>query len=70
MIQRRMAHLKTFFTVRRANFQQVAQNLTKISPAILDSLASKLEREHRFSDLAPAERNAMNLLKQVNTIAA
>ncbi|KAG1794514.1 uncharacterized protein BJ212DRAFT_1571908 [Suillus subaureus] len=60
MIQRRMAHLKTFFT-------QVAQNLTKISPAILDSLASKVEREHRFSDLAPAERNAMNLLKQIRS---
>ncbi|KAG2738319.1 hypothetical protein P692DRAFT_201731407, partial [Suillus brevipes Sb2] len=70
MIQRRMAHLKTSFTVRRSNFHQVAQNLTQISPAILDSLASKLEREHSFSNLAPAEKNALNLLKQVNTIAA
>ncbi|KAG1904466.1 uncharacterized protein F5891DRAFT_945574, partial [Suillus fuscotomentosus] len=70
MIQRHTAHLQTSFTVRRSHFHHVAQNLTQISPTILDSLATKLEREHKFSDLAPAEKNALNLLKHVNTIAA
>ncbi|KAG2742618.1 hypothetical protein P692DRAFT_201889980, partial [Suillus brevipes Sb2] len=70
MIQRRTAHLKTSFMVRHSHFHHIARNLTQISPAILDSLATKLEHEHKFSDLAPAEKNALNLLKQVNTIAA
>ncbi|KAG2749902.1 hypothetical protein P692DRAFT_201712247, partial [Suillus brevipes Sb2] len=70
ILQRRAAHLHTFFTVRKSNFHDVARKLTKVSSSVLDSLASKLEREHRLSTLTVDEQCAMSLLQQVNTISA
>ncbi|KAG1831607.1 hypothetical protein EV424DRAFT_1314205, partial [Suillus variegatus] len=70
MLQRRAAHLHTFFTVRQSNFGPIARKLTQVSPAILESLACKLEREHKASQLTVQEKAALALLQQVNTISA
>lgn len=70
MLQRRAAHLHTFFTVRKTNFDQVARQLTQVSPLVLENLACKLEREHNISQLSTEEKAALALLHQVNTISA
>lgn len=70
ILQRRAAHLHTFFTVRKSNFHDVARKLTQVSSTVLETLATKLEREHRSSTLTVEEQGAMSLLQQVNTISA
>lgn len=70
MIQRRAAHLHTFFTVKKSSFDVVAHKLTQVSPEVLNSLASRLECEHKVSQLTAQEKAAYTLLQQVNTISA
>ena len=69
IIQRRTAHLQTHFTVRRSKFDSVAKRLAEVSPIVLQSLADHLEHEGKLSSLNAAERNTMELLRQVNTIS-
>ena len=70
IIQRRQAHLYTYFTVKKSYFSKVVHNLISVSPEILNSLATRLENECSLSNLSVEEKNATNLLKYVNTIAA
>ena len=70
IIQRRTAHLKTHFTVRKSNFDVVANKLAAVSPSVLQSLADHLEREGKLGTLNKEEQDAMQLLRQVNTISA
>jgi len=70
MLQRRMAHLHTYFTVKNSNFDSIARKLVAVSPDILNDLAKQLEQEKRFSDLTSEQMNALELLKKVNTISA
>lgn len=70
IIQRRAAHLQTYFTVKKSKFDAVAKQLTSVSPAVLRSLADHLQREGRLNTLSDDEQNAMKLLKQVNTISS
>ncbi|KAG1779380.1 hypothetical protein EV702DRAFT_922214, partial [Suillus placidus] len=70
MTQRRAAHLQTFFTVRKSNFDDVARKLTQVSAAVLDNLAFRLEREHNYSQLSGEEQSALKLLRQVKTMSA
>ena len=70
MIQWRAAHLHMHFTVRRSQFHTVAEKLTSVSAETLRRLADHLEHEHNLSDLRPEEKDALDLLSKVNTIAA
>ncbi|KAG1874170.1 hypothetical protein C8R48DRAFT_650630, partial [Suillus tomentosus] len=70
ILQRRTAHLHTHFTVRRSHFESLARRLTSVSPHTLSRLADQLQKEHRYSNLSTEDRNALNLLNQVNTVAA
>jgi hypothetical protein len=70
MLQRCAAHLHTFFTVRKSNFNSIARQLTQVSPAVLDTLAAKLELEHNVSQLNTEEKGALTLLQKVNMISA
>jgi hypothetical protein len=70
IIQWRALHLCTHFTVQKSKFDCVAWNLTLVSPTVLDSLAHHLQHEGKLGSLSSEEQNAMNLLKQVNTISA
>ncbi|KAG1782955.1 hypothetical protein EV702DRAFT_953228, partial [Suillus placidus] len=68
--QRRMAHLHMHFTVRRSHFETLARSLTSVSPQTLRRVADHLQQEHNYSNLSVDDRSALNLLTQVNTIAA
>jgi len=70
MPEHQQAHLHTHFTVRKSHFTKVALSLASVNPTVLHSLANRLENEHNLSNLAAEEKNAMSLLKYVNTIAA
>ena len=70
IIQRRWAHLHTHFTVRKSKFDSIAKDLIKVPPDVLQSLADHLQQEKKLGTLTSAERHAMDLLKQVNTISA
>jgi len=70
ILQRRQAHLHTSFTVKKANFNSVARQLTSVSPQVLKHLAVQLERESNLSNLSTEEQNALKLLRQVNTLSA
>ena len=70
IIQRRAAHLHTHFTVKKNNFPTIAENLVKVTPKTLLSTARHFEHEGKYRDLTNEQREAMNLLKHVNTVAA
>ena len=70
ILQCRQVHLHTHFTVRKSHFTKVVHTLTSVDPTVLHSLANRLENEHTLSNLSAEEKNAMSLLKYVNTIAA
>ena len=70
MLQRRMAHLHTSFTVKKSNFDLIARKLVAVSPDILNDLAKHLEQEKHISSLSQEHKNAFELLKKVNTISA
>ncbi|KIK25514.1 hypothetical protein PISMIDRAFT_50631, partial [Pisolithus microcarpus 441] len=48
----------------------VAHKITQLSPEILECVASRLEREHKVSDMSTDEKRALDLLKHVNAISA
>ena len=47
MLQRRMAHLHTYFTVKHSHFDSVARKLIGIPSETLTNLASQLEKEKK-----------------------
>ena len=70
IIQRRQAHLQTYFTCKRSHFQSIARQITEVSPKVLESLASRLEQECKQHEFSLEEKNALTLLKHVRTISA
>ena len=70
IIQRRTAHLQTHFTVRRSKFETVASKLVAVKTHVLQSVADHLEHEGRYNDLTNEQKDALDLLKHVNTVAA
>ena len=70
IMQRRLCHLHTHFTVRKSNFDSIATKLTALSPDILTRLADHLQQEHSATVLTNSDRDAFTLLNYVNTISA
>ena len=70
ILQRRLSHLHTHFTVRKSNFESIATKITSLSPDILIRLANHLEHEGSLDALNADEQAAMTLLNHVNTISA
>ena len=70
ILQRRLSHLHTHFTVRKSNFDLVATKLTSLSSDVLCRLASHLESEGSSHVLTAVEQDALGLLRHVNTISA
>ena len=52
IMQRRLSHLHTHFTVQKSNFNSIAKRLTSLSPDILDRLAHHLEMEGKSPALS------------------
>lgn len=70
IIQRHTAHLQTHFTVRCSKFETVASKLVAVKSHVLQSVADHLEREGKYKDLTSEQKDALDLLKHVNTVAA
>ncbi|KAG1781405.1 hypothetical protein EV702DRAFT_962882, partial [Suillus placidus] len=70
IVQHRQAHLQTYFTVGKSSFDSVARKLTRVTPSLLECLAVELEQERKLSNPSPEERDALQLLQQVNTLSA
>ena len=70
IIQRRLAHLHTHFTVRKSSFESVAARLTALTPEILKHVANHIEHEHSSATLSSTDRDTLTVLNHVNTISA
>ena len=68
--QRRAQHLHTHIEVSKPSFANVAAKLSSVSSESLMKLAERIRVEGNASGLTEAERDAYQLLKKVNTIAA
>ncbi|KAL6297839.1 hypothetical protein BKA93DRAFT_745260, partial [Sparassis latifolia] len=66
--QRRSAHLHTHFAVQKPYFQTIARRLVTLSPSLLMSVSNHLENEGKYADLTDQQKDALDLLKHVNTI--
>ncbi|KAI0362716.1 hypothetical protein OH77DRAFT_1386949, partial [Trametes cingulata] len=69
IIQRRAAHLHTHFAVRQSKFNSIAQKLVSVNAKTLTELANHLEQEGRYNSLNSEQKDALNLLRHVTTIA-
>ncbi|KAG2108182.1 uncharacterized protein F5147DRAFT_577092, partial [Suillus discolor] len=70
ILQHLQAHLQTYFTVGKSNFDSVACKLTTRSLLLLERVAVKLEQERKLANPTAEERNALQLLQQVNIMSA
>ena len=61
ILQHRLAHLHTYFTVKKRHFDSVAKKLVSLTPELIASVATHLEREGAYADLTPSQRNALDL---------
>ena len=68
--QRCIAHRHTAFTCKKSNFGTLTEKLRAISPELLHKVASRLEQEHKISDLLHEEKSVLTLLQYTNTISA
>src|SRR5258708_38988321 len=68
--QRHQSHLHTAFSVRKDQFEYVAQELSHLSPDIINSVAKHLESEGKITDLSDSQRKVLTLLNEVNTVSA
>ncbi|KZS93687.1 hypothetical protein SISNIDRAFT_396662, partial [Sistotremastrum niveocremeum HHB9708] len=70
VIQKHMAQLKTYLTVRRDYFETIANKLLSIDPKIIDEVAELVNRENGFASLTDEQRSVFTLLNQINAVAA
>lgn len=70
LIQQRKAHLHTSLTVKSNRFHSIAPALLSVHPSVLQSLANSIRDEHNPALFSSEEKDAMLLLKEVNTISA
>ncbi|KAE9395280.1 hypothetical protein BT96DRAFT_1044716, partial [Gymnopus androsaceus JB14] len=70
MIQRRKAHLHTSLSIKSSCFHSVAPALLSVHPNVLNNLANSMQDEYNPTLLTPEEKDALFLLKEVNTILA
>lgn len=67
--QRHQAHLHTHLTVQRSDFESLAQKISSVSAQSLLKLSECIRDEGSAGDLTPLEKNALTLLREVNTIS-
>lgn len=67
--QRHQAHLHTHLTVQRSDFESLAQKISSVSAQSLLKLSERIRDEGSAGDLSPQEKNALVLLREVNTIS-
>ncbi|KZT40206.1 hypothetical protein SISSUDRAFT_957991, partial [Sistotremastrum suecicum HHB10207 ss-3] len=62
--------LQTYFTVQQRHFDQLADDLLRISSDTLESVADHFEQDRDPRELNETQRHALKLLNKVNTISA
>ncbi|KAE9400122.1 hypothetical protein BT96DRAFT_819664, partial [Gymnopus androsaceus JB14] len=70
LIQRRKAHLHTSLSIKSSRFATIAPALIAVNPDVLNTLANNIRDEFNPSLFTPEEKNALLLLKEVNTISS
>ncbi|KAE9391590.1 hypothetical protein BT96DRAFT_831824, partial [Gymnopus androsaceus JB14] len=70
VIQRRKAHLHTSLSIKSSRFQSIAPILISVHPDVLSNLAKSMRDEYNPTLFTSEERDALLLLKEVNTICA
>ena len=68
MIQSRAAHLSTYLTVKKSNFDYVAGKLLCVSPEILKEVVFYLRTKQKIVDLSIEQRDALDFLSRVNIV--
>ncbi|KAF9515504.1 hypothetical protein BS47DRAFT_1360950 [Hydnum rufescens UP504] len=68
--QHHASHLHSALTVKKSNYDYIAQKLVSLSPELIQRVAKHIENEGKISDLTTQEKNVMTLLKQVNIVSA
>lgn len=70
IMQRRAAHLQTYFTVRRSNFEDVARELADITPEDIRSVALLIEKGQAVPSLTDDQKKVIRLLEKVKAVSA
>lgn len=70
LIQCRKAHLHPSFSVKSSRFHTIAPALLSVHPDVLNNLAHNIRDEFNPALFTPEEKNALLLLKEVNTISS
>ncbi|KAE9384722.1 hypothetical protein BT96DRAFT_841819, partial [Gymnopus androsaceus JB14] len=70
LIQRRKGHLHTSLSVKSSRFQAIAPILISVHPDVLSNLARSMRDEYNPTLFTAEEKDALLLLKEVNTISA
>lgn len=70
IVQKRAAHLNTSFSVRKPIFDTLSTQLNALTPELLQSVSDHVRAQRPSADLSPQQKNALDVLKQVNTVAA
>jgi hypothetical protein len=70
IFQQHSPHLHSALTVKKSNYDAVAQRLVSLTPELIESVAKDMENEGKISELSPQEMNVMTLLKEVSAVSA
>jgi hypothetical protein len=70
ILQRREMLLHTSLKVKKSNFESVAAQFASVSPAVVESVSERVANGGSTAPQNEEERKVLNLLKQVNAIAA
>ena len=62
-------HLHMAFSVRKEKFEEIAQELSILTPELISSVAQHLEGEGKVSNLSEPQKKVLTLLKEVNTVS-
>ena len=60
------AHFHASLTVKKTSFEHIAPTLATITPNLLSSVATHLEKEGKISDLSNMQKKVFKLLEHVN----
>lgn len=70
ILQHRSTHLNVHLTAKGKGFHGLSHSVQKLTPSLVDSVATHLEQEKPLSDLSGDQKNVMEVLKQLTTTAS
>jgi len=70
IFQRHASHLHSAFTIKKSNYDKVAEKLVSLTPDLIESVARHVENEGKLTDLSPQQKSVLTLLNEVNAVSA